>query len=73
MGEPRDRSKRAPVQLQQRVLSPDYGRGTVIALAPNIAHVRWDKPYVEGGNTRTLVHDLRFVESLEVLADEDKP
>ena len=48
-----------------RVLSSDYGTGTVVAVLGIGIQIHWDKPILGTVSTHLLVHELPFVSKLE--------
>lgn len=68
MGERQD--KQEPIHPGQRVLSTDYGKGTVSGVAPPWVFIEWDKPFLPGAN-RLVAHETGFAERLEKLPPED--
>ncbi|MEV6286565.1 hypothetical protein [Kribbella sp. NPDC051770] len=47
-----------------RVISSDYGGGTVAAVLGAEIQVLWDSPLLEGTTTRLFTHDRAFIERL---------
>jgi hypothetical protein len=62
---------REPVHPGQRVLSPDYGKGTIDGVSPPFVFILWDRPFLPGANSLVL-HDLDFAERLEKLSPEEQ-
>jgi hypothetical protein len=71
MGEQREDQQRTPVHPGQRVLSNDYGAGTVEGVTSSWVFIQWDKPFIPGAE-RVVVHDVPFAERLEKLPPEEK-
>lgn len=71
MGERQNERDRESVHPGQRVLSADYGKGTIEGVAPPWVYINWDSPFIPGAN-RIVAHDLVFAERLEKLSPEEQ-